>query len=690
MTHSATRSVLFIAAMLFTSQLEAKRPNIIFIFTDDHASHAIGAYGSKINKTPHIDRLAREGTLFQNAFCTNSICGPSRAVIQTGKHSHLNGFRTNGDRFNGDQQTFPKLLRKAGYQTAVIGKWHLVTEPQGFDKWSVLIGQGPYYNPPMRTPEGTVKYTGYTTDIITDLALDWLAKDRDQEKPFCLMLQQKAPHRNWQPGPKHLNLYDDVEIPEPATLFDDWSGRTSATKTQTMTVAEHLTPNDLKLTQPRNFTAEQLAVWNRAYAPKNQAFREAKLEGKELVRWKYQRYIKDYLRCIASVDDNIGRVLDYLDKSKLAENTIVIYSSDQGFYLGDHGWYDKRWMYEESLRMPLIARWPGHTKPGTINSDLVQNLDFAQTFLDIAGVEQPSDMQGRSLVPLLEGKTPKDWRQSIYYHYYEFPGAHMVRRHYGVRTARHKLIKYYEIDEWELFDLEKDPDELKSVHSDPAYAEVREKLEAELVRLQALYADTKPEESLNAAGQRAIRKQAAKTELARAFRQASIDDTLHRGLDPSKKTFTVGAHCTLRGKGGVVLAHGGASYGWALWVKDGVPRFSVRDGGHLKTVTAPTALKAGSRAFLAGMVDGRGRLRLVVDGEQTVEKQGLFVSRNPADGLSLGRDSGSLVGDYGEDNAFEGEVEDLRIYWGVVRKKQLRSWSNGEDVQLEGVPSKGE
>lgn len=472
-----------------------ERPNILFVFTDDHAAHAISAYGSKINTTPNIDRLAQEGMLFRNCFVTNSICGPSRAVILTGKYSHLNGFLHNGDSFDGSQQTFPKLLQKAGYQTAMIGKWHLKTEPTGFDYFHVLYGQGPYYNSAMNNNGQRVQHTGYTTDIITDLALDWLKEKRDVSKPFLLMYQHKAPHRNWQPGPEYLNMYDDVEIPEPDTLFDDYSGRGSAAKQQEMTVARHLTPDDLKLTPPRNLTPEQLKKWNAAYEPKNEAFRNANLSGEDLVRWNYQRYIKDYLRCVASVDDNLGRVLDYLDSSGLAENTVVVYSSDQGWYLGDHGWYDKRWMYEESLRMPFIVRWPGVVEPGSENGDFVSNLDFAETFLEMAGVEPPSDMQGQSLVPLLNGETPDNWRDSFYYHYYEFPGPHSVRRHYGVRTGRYKLIHFYNIGEWELYDLQNDPDEMQSVYSQANYARVVAELKEELESLRERYqvpADTAP------------------------------------------------------------------------------------------------------------------------------------------------------------------------------------------------------
>lgn len=462
-------------------------PNILFIFADDHASHALSCYGSKINQTPNLDRIAREGMLFRNCFCTNSICGPSRAVILTGKHSHLNGFVRNGNTFDGSQATFPKLMQQAGYQTAIVGKWHLKSAPTGFDYWQVLIGQGPYYNPPMLENGRRVSHEGYTTDIITDIALDFLKTGRDPDRPFVLMYQHKAPHRNWQPGPKYLRMYDEVTIPEPDNLFDDYSGRGTAARSQRMMIAENLNAADLKLNPPRNLTSEQRAVWDAAYEPKNRAFREANLQGEELVRWKYQRYIKDYLRCIASVDDNVGRVLDYLDESGLAQNTIVVYSSDQGFYLGDHGWFDKRFMYEESCRMPLMIRWPGRIKPGSTSDALVSNLDFAETFLDAAGVDVPADMQGQSLIPLFSGR-PVEWRESLYYHYYEFPGGHSVRRHCGIRTARYKLIHFYNLDEWELFDLDHDPREMHSVHADPRYAATVKTLQAELRKLQQHYA----------------------------------------------------------------------------------------------------------------------------------------------------------------------------------------------------------
>ncbi len=464
-----------------------QRPNILFVFADDHAAHAIGAYGSRLGATPNIDRLAREGMIFRSAFVTNSICAPSRAVILTGKHSHMNGVLTNREAFDSTQLTFPKLLQASGYQTAIIGKWHLKSTPSGFDHWEVLPGQGTYYNPDFVTAAGRVEHTGYVTDIITEKVLDWLANIRDPDRPFVLLYQHKAPHRRWEPAPDHLTLYDDIDLPEPTTLFDNYSGRSSAARTQEMTIADHLYELDLKLEPPTQLNDEQLLRWNAAYGPKNAAFAEAGLSGDELVRWRYQRYIKDYLRTIASVDDNLGRVLDYLDQSGLAENTVVIYSSDQGFYLGDHGWYDKRWMYEESLRMPLIVRWPGVVEPGSENRDLVQNLDFAETFLEMSGVAVPPEMQGRSLVPLLRGVRPDDWREAIYYHYYEYPAVHMVRRHYGVRTRRYKLIHYYEIDEWELFDLERDPDELRSVYSEPAYAEIVDELTGVLYELRGFY-----------------------------------------------------------------------------------------------------------------------------------------------------------------------------------------------------------
>ncbi len=471
------------------------RPNIIFFYADDHAYQAISAYRDvtpyqlSLNETPNIDRLAREGMRFDNCFVTNSICGPARAVVQTGKYSHLNGFLVNGQLFDGSQQTFPKLLRRAGYQTAVIGKWHLGSHqvPQGYDYSEVLIGQGPYYNPVLLKNGDRFMNVGATTEIISELTLRWLKEQRDPSKPFMLMCQHKAPHRNWEPGPKHLDLYDDITIPEPDTLFDDYSGRGTPAKTQNMTIAHTLNDVDLKFVTPRGLTPEQKQAWEAAYGPKNEAVRKANLKGKELVRWKYQRFMKDYLRCIAAVDECVGRVLDYLDESGLAENTIVIYTSDQGFYLGEHGWFDKRWIYEGSLRTPLLVRWPAVIKPGSVNRDIVSNLDFAETFLDVAGLPIPSDMQGRSLLPLFKGERPSDWRKYFYYHYYEFPGPHDVRRHYGVVDGRFKLVHFYEPDlnEWEMYDLKRDPKELHSVYGQPEYRAEQERLMRALEQLRA-------------------------------------------------------------------------------------------------------------------------------------------------------------------------------------------------------------
>ncbi|MEM7698143.1 MAG: sulfatase [Verrucomicrobiota bacterium] len=489
------RILSLLTALLWVGLTQAAdQPNIVFIFTDDHCEQALSAYDDSRITTPHLDSIAEAGIRFNNCYVTNSICGPSRAVIQTGKYSHLNGFIRNGNTFDGSQQTFPKLLRAAGYQTAVIGKWHLKSTPQGFDHFDVLIGQGPYYNPPMLTggieAEATKEENvGYTTDIIGEKTVEWLQQGRDAEKPFMLMFQHKAPHRNWQPGPKYLNWLDDVTVAEPETLRDDYSNRASPAANQTMTIRQHLTARDLKIEAPNNLTEEQAAAWNAAYGPKNEAYLAARdsMSEEEIFQWKYQRYVKDYLRCVRSVDDTVGLVLAELEEQGLAENTLVIYSSDQGWYLGEHGWYDKRWMYEESLRTPLLASWPGVIEPGSQCDAIVSNLDFAQTFLDAAGVSVPDDMQGESLVPLMKGETPSDWRTTFYYHYYEFPGAHSVARHYGVTDSKTKLIHYYHTGEWELFDLEADPNELVSVYGKPQYADVQASMLSELERLRDYY-----------------------------------------------------------------------------------------------------------------------------------------------------------------------------------------------------------
>lgn len=487
MFRSVFQSVLALSLLAVSVVQAADRPNILFIFSDDHATQALSAYNHKLKllETPNLDRIAKDGMLFNRCLVTNSICGPARAVIQTGKYSHLNGFYMNGNRFNGDQQTFPKLLQKAGYQTAVVGKWHLETDPQGFDYWHILPGQGAYYNPPMIDNSEKVTHEGYTTDIITELSLEWL-KNRDTSKPFMLMCQQKAPHRSWEVAPRHLGWDNDREYPLPETLFDDYSGRGVAEASQDMTIEITMTERDLKLIEPKNYTPEQLAAWKAYYEPRNAAFREASLSGQELIKWKYQRYMHDYLGCVKAVDESVGHMLDFLDANGLSENTLVVYSSDQGFYLGEHGWFDKRWIYEESLTTPLLAKWPGKIKPGTTCEKLVSNLDFPETFLEAAGVEIPGDMQGRSLVPLMKGKEPADWRTSFYYHYYEFPGAHSVRKHYGVVTDRYKLFHFYEpeVDYWELIDRETDPNEMTSVYDAPQYAEAQKDLHAELDRLR--------------------------------------------------------------------------------------------------------------------------------------------------------------------------------------------------------------
>jgi arylsulfatase A-like enzyme len=463
-------------------------PNIVFIFSDDHAYQAISAYAEArhLLATPNIDRLTKTGVRFDRCLVTNSICGPSRATVQTGTYNHINGFVNNSNCvFDSSQITFPKLLQQAGYQTAVVGKWHLGSDPVGYDFWQILLGQGVYYNPPMIRNGEKIKVDGYTTDIITDVSLDWL-KRLDTSKPFLLMCQHKAPHREWEPALRHLGADGDRHYDEPATLFDDYAGRGLAEHDQDMTIDKTMNAKDLKLTPPPQLTEEQRKVWDAYYEPRNAKFRAANPSGRALVSWKYQRYMHDYLATLRAVDESVGRVLDYLDKEGLADNTIVVYSSDQGFYLGEHGWFDKRWIFEESLRAPLLVRWPGVTTAGTVNRDLVSNLDFAETFLDAAGLPIPDRMQGRSLRPVLAGRTPADWRTSFYYQYYEYPVPHHVRPHYGVVTDRYKLVKFYGTGEdyWELFDLQKDPQELRSVYSESAYAKAQADLTTELARLR--------------------------------------------------------------------------------------------------------------------------------------------------------------------------------------------------------------
>jgi arylsulfatase A-like enzyme/lysophospholipase L1-like esterase len=505
---------LLCAALLATSVLGlgADRPNILFIFSDDHATEAISAYsGGRLNHTPNLDRLAKEGMLFRNSFCANSICGPSRACILTGKHSHQNGFLNNENaRFDGSQMTFPKLMQSGGYQTAMLGKWHLVSDPTGFDKWEVLPGQGSYYNPDLIQMDGSRKrYQGYCTDIITDLALRWLGEERDPDKPFMLMCQHKAPHRNWSPAPRHYKLFDDRDLPVPATLFDNYANRSQTLKQQKMSIANDMYwGHDMKFHgkslfpeyfkegiangEYRRMTEPQKARWDAAYGLKNEALIKMMEAGQvtkdQITKWKYQRYIKDYLRTIQAVDDGVGRLLDYLDATGLSENTIVIYSSDQGFYLGEHGWYDKRWMFEESLEMPFMIRWPGVVKAGVTSYALIQNIDYAPTFLEMGGIDRPGEIQGTSIVPVLgdQGRVPNSWRDAIYYSYYG-ERTHAVAAHDGIRTMQHKLMYFPKTREWNLIDLVKDPHEMRSVHDNPAYANVLTSMKKRYVELRKEY-----------------------------------------------------------------------------------------------------------------------------------------------------------------------------------------------------------
>ncbi|WP_304132744.1 sulfatase family protein [Mesonia mobilis] len=469
-----------------------QKPNIVFIMADDHAVKAISAYGSEIGKlapTPNIDRLAKNGAIFNQNYNTNSLCGPSRAVILTGKHSHQNGFRMNGERFDNTQQTLPKILQQNGYQTAVIGKWHLSDEPTGFDYWKILDDQGKYYNPDFITAEDTTRVTGYAQDLITDYSIDWM-KQRNEEQPFFLMVHHKAPHRNWMPALRHTTLYDSVEFPLPDTYFPDFENQQAAEE-QLQTIYEDMYEgHDLKLSKHKGtdslaanpwkddferMTADQKEKWNAAYRPKNDAFWEKDLHGKDLAKWKGQRYLREYMATIASVDESVGRIIDYLEAQDLDENTLVVYTSDQGFYLGENGWFDKRYMYETSFRMPLLMQFPKEIEAGSVISEMTQNLDFAPTFLDMAGIEIPKDMQGISFKKVLYGEEAEIGRDAIYYHYYDFPAFHMVKRQYGIKTDRYKLIHFYDdIDTWEFYDLEKDPKEQNNLIDAEEYqAEVK-------------------------------------------------------------------------------------------------------------------------------------------------------------------------------------------------------------------------
>ncbi|MCC8145693.1 MAG: sulfatase [Bacteroidales bacterium] len=506
------------AAYLSAQKRAEKKPmNILYIMSDDHSYQTISAYDKRFIETPNIDRIARDGVRFTNSFVANSISGPSRACMLTGKHSHKNGFKDNDGAFDGSQQTFPKLLQKAGYQTAIVGKWHLHSDPTGFDYWNILPGQGEYYNPVFIDNGEKKNMKGYVTNITTDIALDWLSKERDADKPFCLLLHHKAPHRTWMPDTLDLGRFDATNLPLPDNFFDTYKGRIAAQQ-QEMSIEKDMNVlYDLKMAdkekeistvrgydnvgrdmyqttgKPGRMDEDQKAAWDRYYDPIIADFKTRQLEGEELTVWKYQRYMRDYLSVIASVDRNVGRVIDYLQENGLWENTLVIYTSDQGFYMGEHGWFDKRFMYEESLRTPLLVHIPSESGKAMVSEDdekyyMVQNIDYAPTFLELAGVEIPDDIQGKSMLPILKGQKVDDWRNSLYYHYYEYPGAHSVKRHYGVRNDRYKLIHFYnDIDTWELYDLKTDPQEMHNIYDEPGNEELIKTMKDELTKLQELY-----------------------------------------------------------------------------------------------------------------------------------------------------------------------------------------------------------
>ena len=489
-------------------QKEEQKPlNIVYIMTDDHTAQMMSCYDKRYMDTPNLDRIANEGVRFTNSFVANSLSGPSRACMLTGKHSCENKFYDNSTCvFDSSQQTFPKLLQKAGYQTALIGKWHLESLPTGFTYWEIVPGQGDYYNPDFITQTNdTIQRHGYITNLITDDAIDWMENKRDKEKPFCLLIHHKAIHRNWMADTCNLALYEDKEFTLPDNFFDDYEGRSAAAAQEMSIVKDMDMIYDLKMLRPDKesrlkslyesfigrMDERQRAAWDAFYGPVIDDFYQKNPQGKDLANWKFQRYMRDYMKTVKSLDDNVGRVLNYLEENGLLDNTLVVYTSDQGFYMGEHGWFDKRFMYEESMRTPLIMRLPkGFDRKGDI-TEMVQNIDYAPTFLELAGVKVPEDIQGESLLPLLKGKKPAGWRKSLYYHFYEYPAEHMVKRHYGVRTDPYKLIHFYnDIDAWELYDLEKDPAEMHNVINDPAYSEVLADMQAELKKLQIQYNDT--------------------------------------------------------------------------------------------------------------------------------------------------------------------------------------------------------
>jgi len=498
------KSILWIVILITifsysqTTQNNIKPPNIVFIFSDDHATNAISAYGglfTELAPTPNIDRIAAEGALLENALCTNAICGPSRAAILTGKYSHVNGYYKNykGGVFDNKQWTYPQALQQSGYQTALVGKWHLASEPVGFDYYKYHISkgeQGLYWDPVYNDNGKKIKEKGYATNLTTDFAIDWL-QGRDEDEPFCLLLQYKAPHREWSPDTKYENLWDDIEMPYPLTFNDNYEGRELTAGDSEMTM-DYFNRQDMKMTPPDSLTKKNRREWLQfGFKPGQIVTPTDNLNSQEVRQWKYQKYIKDYLATVKSVDDNIGKVLEYLKNNGLEENTIVIYSSDQGFFLGEHGFFDKRFMYEESLKMPFVIRYPGKIKAGTVVTDVISNIDFAPTLLDMAGVSIPEKVQGNSFFNILKGENTKDWRQSMYYHYYEYPYYHRVQPHYGIRNQRYKLIHfYYDIDAWEFYDLENDPDEMNNLINNPDQASIVNRLKLELYQLKELYGNT--------------------------------------------------------------------------------------------------------------------------------------------------------------------------------------------------------